>query len=674
MNIRFSFDQRFEYLFGKIKEKHGEDILRFAGVHPEQLDLAKFTRDFLFTNPDEDISVSDLSVDSNANVDDKSVVAFDHESAKSFNKFNALHIIWEYILKTQDILGTPREKSSRLANSAIENIITCGIYLNDSHFVHKAYCYAFDLTNLVYEGMPFVKKVHIGPPAHMSSYIDLIIQSVAFISNQIAGAASLPNLLLYMDYFIRKDYGERYWENPDTLTQVEQGFQSLVYSLNFSFRGSQSAFTNMSVYDKGFMTELFGHTVYPDGTKPDFDSIYKLQELYLDWFNRESQKQSFTFPVLTANMEVDEEAARAGNKRVPLDMSFVDMISEQNLPYGIQNFYAGEATSLSMCCRMRSSVKSKGHTYSLGTGSVSTGSHRVCNIPLPRIAIESNGNKAEFFRILKHRIVEVHAVLHAHREIIKEMIKIKGKLPLYEHHWMELSKQYSTVGIIGPYEACAFMGMDIITPEGRDFVVEIMDFINEENLKEQERWDDGREFNLELIPGEQANIKVCEADKMLFPSFFKNSKYKNIKLYANQFIPLPKKVPVWDRLTLQGVFDSRAQGGCILHINVDHRFRNKEQMKRLILSAVSSGVISFAVNHNIARCVNSHISVGIYTKCPECGSKIISNRTRVVGFNTEVSDWHKIRREEYKLRHFYNFTDEDPEEGFPEEMEATHAS
>jgi len=994
MNIRFSFDQRFESQFNRIKEKHGEDILRFAGVHPEQLDLAKFTRDFLFTNHEEGTSVADMSVDSNANSDDNSVVAYDHESAKAFSKLNAVNIIWEYIIKTQEMLGASREKSTRLANSAIEDIITCGVYLNDSHFIHKAYCYAFDLTNLVNEGMPFVKKIGIEPPKHMSSFIDLIVQSVAFISNQIAGAASLPNLLVYMDYFARKDHGDSYWEKEDSKKLVAQAFQTLVYSLNFSFRGSQcvdeyteiltpngfkkyteitvgdptyvwnngnldiepmkainvydfdgnmhkyigrdyiqqvtpdhrvlrkkfnskefelvqsknlidfktpitmpvatltdtrpdfditdeeielavfiltdgnidnqenkssrikwfklekrwgserfeelmdhfgytynksskdgweerdkekypesypvntysipaefsekiltlidgikskiprwalqlsrrqaqlfietwasldgnidenaydrmklqcdnmeiaddiqhicflsgkgstissrligtnktetiyvrpynrtckdvkikqevyykgkvwcpttdagivvfrkegkvfisgnSAFTNMSIYDREFMKALFGHTIYPDESKPDFESIYKLQEMFIVWFNNESQKQSFTFPVLNANMAIDESQ----KIRKPNDMEFVDFIAEQDLPYGALNFYAGETTSLSMCCRLRSKLnKKKEHTSSLGTGSVSTGSHRVCNIPLARIAIESDGDKEEFFKILKHRLSEVHAILNAHREILKDMIKIKGKLPLYEYGWMHLSKQYSTVGIMGPYEACMFMGMDIETDEGTNFIVEVMQYINTENEKEEKRWDDGREFNIELIPGEQANIKVCEADKMLFPSFFKSTKYKHIDIYANQYIPLPKKVPVWKRMELQGKFDSLSQGGGIMHLNVDHRLRNKEQARALILAAIRSGVISFAINYNIARCTNEHISVGKYDKCPVCSAKIVSNRTRVVGFNTEVSDWHKVRRREYKQRHFYNFDNyEEPDENFPEEL------
>ena len=637
MEIRFSYDQRFDNLLGRIKRKYGESVLRFSGVHPDQLDVASFTRDFLFGEAD--VSIADRSVDGNANVDDRSVVSFDHEMAKAENKLNALNMIWTYMLRTMTEQGTPNDKALRTANEAIEDIITCALYLNDSHFAHKAYCYSFDLAPLVMEGMPFVKKIKIGPPKHFSSMINLVVQSTAFISNQIAGAASYPNLLIYLDYFARKDFGDRYWESSDALNHVLQGFQNLVYSLNFSFRGSQSAFTNVSIYDKYFLKELFSTVVYPDGSPINMESVQKIQRLFIDWYNQECQKQIFTFPVITANLVTVDGDIK--------DEEFLDYVSEANLPFGLLNLYTGPATCLSSCCRLRSELIRE-HTNSLGTGSVSIGSHRVCTINLPRIAIEAEGDYGKFFQILERRTELTHAVLNAHRQIIKDLIAT-GRLPLYNYNWMHLQKQYSTVGLIGPYEACKFIGLNITDPDGTEFVIKIMDSINAANTVEEKRASDGRRFNLELIPGEQAAIRMCEADKMLYPSF--TNKYS---LYSNQFIPLIEKTDLYTRMYLQGKFDSRAQGGCIMHLNLDHRVRNKEQMKRLIRSSASAGALYFAVNLNIAMCDKRHVNVGKITICTQCGGPITSNMTRVVGFITNVSDWAKVRRWEYKHRHFYD--------------------
>lgn len=637
MEIRHSHDQRFDALISRIKRDYSDDILKFSGVHPSQLDIAQFTREFLFG--DSRVAVADQSVDSNANIDDRSVVSFDHEVAKAESKLNALHMIWSYIIKDMYDSGN-RSEALQTANEAIRDIITCALYLNDSHFAHKAYCYSFDLSPLVAEGMPFVKKVYIGPPKHFTSMINLVVQATAFISNQIAGAVSYPNLLIYLDYFARKDFGERYWEKKSTLDQLEQGFQNLVYSLNFSFRGSQSAFTNMSIYDRQFLEELFSTVVYPDGSSIDMDSVSMIQKLFMDWFNKESEKQIFTFPVMTANLVADD------NGEI-LDKEFLDYVSEANLSFGLLNFYTGPATCLSSCCRLRSELVRE-HTNSLGTGSVSIGSHRVCTVNLPRIAIEAEGDEERFMSILERRLMLTTAVLNAHRRIVKELISC-GRLPLYNYEWMHLSRQYSTVGLIGPYEACKFMGYSIVEPNGSDFIVRVMDYINERNQKEEKKWNDGRRFNLELIPGEQAAIKMCEADKMLYPSF-----PNPYSLYSNQFIPLIEDTDVYSRMKLQGLFDSRAQGGCIMHLNMDHKINNKEQMKKLIVASTKAGALYYAVNLNIAICEDGHMNVGKISVCQICGKPIETNLTRVVGFITSVSDWNKVRRWEYERRYFYN--------------------
>lgn len=652
MNIRFSYDQRFEKLIETIRTKYGDDILTFSGVHPKQLDMAEFTRSFLF-NGHGDACTADLSVDANANVDDRSVVSFDYEVSKALSKLNALHIIWTYIIKTMKEAGESASEINKTANTCIENIITCALYLNDAHYTHKAYCYAFDLMPLVMEGMPFVKKIYIGPPKHFTSMINLVVQAVAFISNQIAGAASLPNLFIYLDYFARKDFGTRYWENPETLEIIRQGLQNLVYSLNFSFRGSQSAFTNVSLYDRVFLRELFANTVMPDGSKADLDSVLKLQEIFAYWYNEESMKQSFTFPVLTANLAVDDD-------RNILDDEFLRFVSEINLPYGMYNIYTGPPTCLSSCCRLRSDI-SRAYTNSLGTGSVSIGSHRVCTINLPRIAIESGGDPKTFALILAQRIKQSHAVLNAHRAILKDIMN-NGRLPLYSYNWMHLEKQYSTIGLLGVYEATTFMGEDIHTKQGEDFVRSILDAINIMNKEEEKRFSDGRLFNLELIPGEQAASKLCEADKMLFPSF--TNKYY---LYSNQFVPLIEKSSIIERIRLQGLFDSEAQGGCILHLNIDHKIPTPIQMKALIQHAAKMGVVYFAVNYNIATCTNNHRTIGKTHVCPVCNAQIVANRTRVVGFVTEVSDWSMVRRVEHSQRVFY--TPEELVESSPSETE-----
>jgi anaerobic ribonucleoside-triphosphate reductase len=131
-----------------------------------------------------------------------------------------------------------------------------------------------------------------------------------------------------------------------------------------------------------------------------------------------------------------------------------------------------------------------------------------------------------------------------------------------------------------------------------------------------------------------------------------NNKYK---IYSNQFIPLITKADMLDRIKLQGLFDKHFSGGAIAHINVETPIQDEQQIVDLIKTCAKMGVVYWAINYNLQECEKGHMSVGRGNQCSICGSEIINNYTRVVGFLTNTKNWHKIRRErDYPNRQFYN--------------------
>ena len=145
--------------------------------------------------------------------------------------------------------------------------------------------------------------------------------------------------------------------------------------------------------------------------------------------------------------------------------------------------------------------------------------------------------------------------------------------------------------------------------------------------------------NCEQIPAENVSIKLAKKDQLL--------KYQNeYNIYSNQFIPLIVNADLLDRIKLQGIFDKHFSGGSILHISCDEKLETAEEMKLLLQTCASKGVIYFAVNYMLRRCDHGHMTVGSDNICPICGGKIEDFFTRVVGFLTNVKNWHKIRREE----------------------------
>lgn len=125
-------------------------------------------------------------------------------------------------------------------------------------------------------------------------------------------------------------------------------------------------------------------------------------------------------------------------------------------------------------------------------------------------------------------------------------------------------------------------------------------------------------------------------------------------IYSNQFIPLIANADLLDRIKLQGMFDKHFSGGSILHINVDTPIENVESIINLIKATAKKGVVYHAINYVLEECEDGHMSVGNGDKCSICGKNIVNKYTRVVGFLTNVKNWHKVRREEdFPNRQFY---------------------
>lgn len=102
-------------------------------------------------------------------------------------------------------------------------------------------------------------------------------------------------------------------------------------------------FWNISIFDENYFNSLFGNFYFPDGTKPKWESVNKLQKFFMQWFNHERTKALLTFPVVTVSLLND------GNDYV--DKEYADFIAEE-LSKGNSFFIYTSNTvdSLSSCC------------------------------------------------------------------------------------------------------------------------------------------------------------------------------------------------------------------------------------------------------------------------------------------------------------------------------------
>lgn len=630
MQITLSYEKEFTALWNYLKTKYPKELFDLDGVG-KQLDMAWFSKNFF---SQKGATTADVSVDENANVSDMSVVSYDAELTKPFERLNSYYMLWKYSRK---YYGT------EFADKIVEAQLAGDFYINDfHHFFTRPYCFNYSTYDIAISGLPYIDRIKCIPPKHLLTFKQQMEQFTVFASNNQSGAAGQADLLVIMSYYVRKalknlqDAHFRFKSEEDVWYYVREIISSYIYTINQPFRANQSPFVNVSLYDDEFLTKLCEEIVFPDGSHPDKEIIKKMQVMFLDIMNEELERTPITYPVTTACFSIDE------NNNIK-DKEFLRLIAERNLKWGFINIYCGDNSTLSSCCRLRSNTKNE-YFNSYGAGSTKIGSLGVVTLNLPRAAIKAKGDREKFLKIIEELTEMACKINNVKRHIIKQRIQ-NGNLPLYTYGYMDLQKQYSTTGVTGLNEALYFMGEDVLTESGQKLQMDIINIINQTNVRMEKQYK--VPTNCEQVPAENSAVKLAHKDKLL-------GYQGEFEIYSNQFIPLTTNADMLDRIKLQGMFDKEFSGGAICHINVENRITNAEDLMKLIEECAKKGVVYFAINYLLTCCENRHMTVGNRNSCSICGAPITDYFTRVVGFLTNVKNWNRVRREiDFPNRQWY---------------------
>lgn len=631
MNINIKTNKNFTTSFNKIIEKYGEEFEYLNGFHDTQMNYSDFIDGFV------DKNISEITIDANANANNKDIASLLSEKGKSHDKLLAFNKIF-YEMNKKYGLNDAREW--------LESEYSGVYYLHDApSSTYKPYCYAYDLTRLATEGLFFLNNYNSQPPQHLTTYLDDVIEFVSYMCNRSSGAVGLPNLLIWSFYFWKKDCETNYCIK-DKDYYLRQSFQKLIYRLNQPFlRVDQSSFTNVSIFDRNYIEGLFGGVEFPDDTLVvDYtDEIIEHQKIFMEVISEIRKENMFTFPVLTYSL------LYKNNKFV--DEPFARWCSDHNTEWNDSNFFISDnVATLSNCCRLLSDTsKLDAFINSIGGTALSIGSVKVNTTNLMRIFYETGNNEVEYLKLLEHRIKLCCKTLDCIRHIIQRNIE-KGLLPNYQNGGMEISKQYCTVGILGLFEVIKAFGYTITdefgytsyTDEGIGFASKIFEVIN--NIKDS--FTTEYSLNVESVPAERCAIVLCAKDRTLFKP--KTDTF----IYSNQWIPLTEKCTLSEKLKLSSILDKKCGGGAIAHINISNNFPNTDAAWDMLNKIAQAGVIYFAFNTKINECKNHHGFVGTDI-CPNCGEPVFDTYQRIVGFLVPSRNYSKDRYKEFTARQWY---------------------
>ena len=314
-------------------------------------------------------------------------------------------------------------------------------------------------------------------------------------------------------------------------------------------------------------------------------------------------------------------------------------------------FMLGNGVITHNCRLLSDTSKLKGFINSIGGTALSIGSVKVNTINLVHIFYELGDEVSEkkYLNLLKKRTLLCCKVLDRVRHIIQRNIE-KKLLPNYCDGGIEIDKQYCTIGILGLYELMECFGYintdefgnKFYSKEGMDFAEKVFNVLNET----KDNFTTEYSFNIESVPAEQAAVKLCAKDSILFDKH-------DYSIYSNQWIPLTAKCTIDEKIRTSAILDNKCSGGAIAHINIDNNFPNKDMAWNMLNYIASKGVIYFCYNTRINVCSNHHGFVDTDI-CPECGEKACDTYQRVVGFLTPSKSYSTERFKEFTARQWYD--------------------
>ena len=526
-----------------LMSEHFYDVAKAYIIYREKHNkLREFTDNKLnFINKYKDSNnTANATVDDNSNVNGKNIGILNSEIHKEDNIQVSRRMVVE---KLRELY--PNFDAKQYIRDLEHHII----YKHDESSFAGAispYCVSSTMYPFLINGLKNIGGLSASPK-NLDSFCGMYINFIFAVSAMFAGAVATPEVLLYFTYFCKKEWGNDFYLKADNIittnggrektirSQIHQYWQQIVYSINqpSAARGLQSAFVNFAYFDKEFFKGMFGGFYFPDGTKPDWESLNWIQKEFMQWFNAERLKCMLTFPVESFaliykdNEFKDEESAKFVAEEYARGHSFFTYISDT-------------VDSLSSCCRLKNKIKTKEFNFTNGNMGIQTGSKSVITLNLNRIiqdwwntkeAKEYNvditevisktevivdcyriGDKIKSIKSLKEYITSILDRVYkyhiAYNELLWDMYDA-NLLPVYKAGFIDLNKQYLTIGLNGLNQAAEFLGISCNdNKEYKDFCQLIFSIIKENNTKNKGKFNNHvLTFNTECVPKLCGHVK-----------------------------------------------------------------------------------------------------------------------------------------------------------------------
>ena len=483
------------------------------------------------------------------------------------------------------------------------------------------YCAGWSLKTLIQEGFNGVGgKAEARPPKHLSTAFAQVVNFLGTLQNEWAGAQAFSSFDTYMAPFVRLD--------NLTYEEVEQEMQSFVYNLNVPTRwGTQTPFTNLT-FDWVCPDDLKDERPVVSGQEMDFTygdlqkEMNMINKAYINVMTKGDAKgRVFTFPIPTYNI----------GKDFSWDGENVDLMFEMTAKYGIpyfQNFINSDLSPnmiRSMCCRLQLDLREllkRGN--SLFGSAEQTGSIGVVTINCARLGYLYKGNKQALYDHMDELMDTAKKSLEVKRKVVSRFME-EGLYPYTKRYLGTFKNHFSTIGVNGVNEMIRNFfddEYDITSPIGKEFAIELLDYIRERLVSFQE--ETGHLYNLEATPAEGCMYRFAREDAKRYPGMIQAGQ-KGHPYYTNSSqLPVGYTDDVFEALDHQEDLQRRYTGGTVVHLYMTERISSAEVCKNLVRKCLTKYRIPYiTVTPTFSICPKHGYLQGEHKFCPICDEELL---------------------------------------------------
>ena len=517
------------------------------------------------------------------------------------------------------------------------------LHIHDLGFF-SGYCAGWSIRQLLEEGFNGIPgKVESAPPKHLETAVAQMVNFLGTLQNEWAGAQAFSSFDTYLAPYVKIDTLDH--------ARVKQSVQQFVFNLNVPSRwGTQTPFTNITLdwmcpEDMRAKHPVIGGVeqsfTYGDCQK-EMDLINKVFIEVMsegDWHGR-----IFTFPIPTYNITKDFDWENENAK------ALFEMTAKYGIPY-FQNFVNSNldpADVRSMCCRLQLDLRElRSRGGGLFGSAEMTGSSGIVSINIARLGYLSR-TREEFFSRLERLMDVARESLEIRRKVVQQNID-RGLLPFTKRFLGTLQNHFSTIGLNGVNEASLnFLGKDIASPEGKQFALDVLNFMRDRLTRYQE--ETGHLYNLEATPAEGVTYRFAKEDAARFPGiiqagtndapYYTNSTHLSVD-YTDDPIAA---------LSHQDELQTLYTGGTVLHLFLGEQMSDWRACRAFVKKVAESFRLPyFTITPTFSVCKTHGYITGEVPLCNFCGEET-EVWSRIVGYFRPVDQWNRGKKSEWKER------------------------